>query len=110
MTATTLKPRYTVQPLDTDIIQIKLSPRVALIRNTRTDKDIAYFGFLSLTQAKTFTNWITEQGIQHYSRSTDEGWCSPRRSERIPTVPYEVKVHRAPRWLIERAVAKDQSR
>ncbi|NJM00281.1 MAG: hypothetical protein HC924_16465 [Synechococcaceae cyanobacterium SM2_3_2] len=110
MTATMLKPHYTIQPLDSDIIQIKLSPRVALIRNTHTDKDIAYFGFTSLAQAKTFTTWITEQGIQHYSRSTDEGWCNPRRSERIPTVSYEVKIHRAPRWLIERAVAKDQSR
>lgn len=98
--------KLTVIPLSSSCTQIKLSPRVSVIRNVSTAKDVGYFGFHDLDLAIRFTEWLTRKGIGRYDFSADTGWCKPRRSKRLGTT-WEVKVHRAPEWLVAAAVSRD---
>lgn len=106
---TQTRPIYTVQPLDTAVILVKLSPRVAVIRNTQTGHDVTYLGFDSLDLAQVCRDWMVGHGVGHYDRATHSGSNKPRKSTRL-TTPYELKVHAMPEALIARFVKKDQDR
>jgi hypothetical protein len=108
-TATVTRPRYTVQPLDPGVIAIKLSPRVMVIRNVETDKDVTYFGFDTFEEAVTLRAWMDARDFGPYNRVKDAGTNKPRKSERMPQ-PWELKVHRCPQKWVEQAVKADNAR
>ncbi len=103
------KPRYTVQPLDPQILLIKLSPRISVIRNVATGKDVTYFGCDTLEQAQRLAAWMADRGYSKYSPAKDRGANKPRKSQRMPQA-YELKCHRCPEAWIVQAMARDLAR
>ena len=106
---TAQRPRYTVQALDKFVTAIKLSPRVTVIRNVETDKDIVYFGFDTYEEAVKLREWMNARKFGPYNRVNDAGTNKPRKSERL-TQAWELKVHRCPTQWIEQAVNADLKR
>ncbi|WP_287128950.1 hypothetical protein [Candidatus Cyanaurora vandensis] len=108
-TLTQTRPRFTVQPLDLTVLAIKLSPRVLVIRNTHTDKDVTYFGFDTFEEAVKLREWMNAHQFGPYNRVNDAGTNKPRKAERLPQA-WEMKVHRCPTYWIEQAVKRDLER
>jgi hypothetical protein len=98
--------------IDDGVVMATPTDRVRVIfdnKNNPDQKCILYIGFYDVETANRCYQYLLDKGIiDRYDFKTDTGMCKPRRSKRVDTCAWEIKIHRPTQFLIDLFIAKSR--